>query len=99
MAKSRGDHTKSEAAIEAASLRLVLGLVFRVIGRIDVGHGPRPDSMKLENRVLAEPSEMVGAGLHDRDAARSKRLALAGIERVSEPHIDDAGHHGHMLRR
>ena len=53
--------------------------------------------MELNNRLLTEPGEMIGSGLHDRHTAGTQRLGFAGIEFVSRAHVHYAGKYRHML--
>jgi len=52
--------------------------------------------MLLDDRFLAGPAEMVDPLWHLENAPGRKRLALADIQLVAEPHVERARNHGHL---
>jgi len=64
-ASALGAHRSNSLLIPGSILPLGIGLFFglvlRIVSRIDIADGPWPDAMKLNNRILVEPNEVMGS--------------------------------------
>ena len=69
-----------------------------IIGRVDVVHGPRTNTVDLPDRFFTRPYIMVRLRLHHGHAARSPSgRVLEEFELVADSHVQGAGNDRDMF--
>src|SRR2546425_8104030 len=68
----------------------------RVIRRIDVGHPPGADALRLDDRLAPSPIEMTSSSRDDDEASGRHGLGCPHVERVAEADVERAGDYGEV---
>jgi len=68
----------------------------RVIRRIDVGHPPGADALRLDDRLAPSPIRMMSSFRDDDEASGRHRLGCLHVQLVAEADVERAGDHGEV---
>src|SRR2546428_11986002 len=68
----------------------------RVILRIDLGHPPGADPLRLDDRLAPSPIKMMSSSRDDDEASGRHGLGCLHVQRVAEADVERAGDDGEM---
>src|SRR2546425_12544136 len=68
----------------------------RVIRRIDVGHPPGADALRLDDRLAPSPIKMMSSSRDDDEASGRHGLGCLHVQLVAEADVERAGDHGEV---
>src|SRR6185437_16931733 len=68
----------------------------RVIRRIDVGHPPRANAVRLDDRLALSPIKMASSSRDDDETSGRHRFGGLDVELVAPADVEGAGDHGEV---